>query len=103
MQPAAPHLHRLSLWFDPISPYAHLAFEHLPQALEGLSVVVLTYYLVGLIGYAAKALVALGVPAKAEVLTAAAILPAALLVFWGARRLKKRLMRKLESETVVIR
>ena len=40
MQPAAPHLHRLSLWFDPISPYAHLAFEHLPQALEGLSVVV---------------------------------------------------------------
>lgn len=24
----------------PISPYAHLAFEHLPQALEGLSVVV---------------------------------------------------------------
>ncbi|MFN5701927.1 MAG: DsbA family protein, partial [Betaproteobacteria bacterium] len=36
----AASLHRLSLWFDPISPYAHLAFEHLPQALEGLSVVV---------------------------------------------------------------
>jgi len=36
----APALHRLSFWFDPISPYAHLAFEHLPQALEGLSVVV---------------------------------------------------------------
>lgn len=30
----------LSFWFDPISPYAHLAFEHLPQALEGHSVVV---------------------------------------------------------------
>jgi 2-hydroxychromene-2-carboxylate isomerase len=27
----------LQFWFDPISPYAHLAFEHLPQALEGLS------------------------------------------------------------------
>jgi 2-hydroxychromene-2-carboxylate isomerase len=28
------HLH---FWFDPISPYAYLAFERLPQALEGLS------------------------------------------------------------------
>jgi 2-hydroxychromene-2-carboxylate isomerase len=27
----------LSFWFDPISPYAYLAFEHLPQALEGCS------------------------------------------------------------------
>ncbi|MFN0185696.1 MAG: DsbA family protein [Aquabacterium sp.] len=28
---------RLTFWFDVISPYAHLAFEHLPQALQGLS------------------------------------------------------------------
>jgi 2-hydroxychromene-2-carboxylate isomerase len=27
----------LSFWFDPVSPFAHLAFERLPQALEGLS------------------------------------------------------------------
>lgn len=27
----------LSFWFDPVSPYAYLAFERLPQALEGLS------------------------------------------------------------------
>ena len=27
----------LTFWFDPISPFAHLAFERLPQALEGLS------------------------------------------------------------------
>jgi 2-hydroxychromene-2-carboxylate isomerase len=27
----------LSFWFDPISPYSYLAFEQLPQALEGLS------------------------------------------------------------------
>jgi 2-hydroxychromene-2-carboxylate isomerase len=27
----------LVFWFDPISPFAHLAFERLPQALEGLS------------------------------------------------------------------
>lgn len=30
----------LTFWFDPISPYAYLAFEHLPQALEGSSYVV---------------------------------------------------------------
>lgn len=27
----------IDFWFDPISPYALLAFERLPQALEGLS------------------------------------------------------------------
>ena len=29
---------QLTFWFDPISPFAYLAFEHLPQALEGLSI-----------------------------------------------------------------
>ena len=28
----------IDFWFDPVSPYAHLAFERLPQALEGVSV-----------------------------------------------------------------
>jgi 2-hydroxychromene-2-carboxylate isomerase len=27
----------LQFWFDPISPYSYLAFERLPQALEGIS------------------------------------------------------------------
>ena len=27
----------LTFWFDPISPFAYLAFERLPQALEGVS------------------------------------------------------------------
>ncbi len=27
----------ITFWFDPISPYAYLAFEHLPQALAGCS------------------------------------------------------------------
>lgn len=31
-------MHTLDFWFDPISPYAYLAFEQLPKALEGLSV-----------------------------------------------------------------
>ncbi len=30
-------MRHLQFWFDPISPYACLAFERLPQALEGLS------------------------------------------------------------------
>lgn len=29
---------QLTFWFDPISPFSYLAFECLPQALEGLSV-----------------------------------------------------------------
>ena len=29
---------QLSFWFDPISPFAYLAFERLPQVLEGISV-----------------------------------------------------------------
>jgi len=28
---------QLQFWFDPVSPYAYLAFEQLPQVLEGLS------------------------------------------------------------------
>jgi 2-hydroxychromene-2-carboxylate isomerase len=27
----------LDFWFDPVSPFAHLAFERLPQVLEGVS------------------------------------------------------------------
>lgn len=30
----------VTFWFDPISPFAHLAFERLPRALEGCSYVV---------------------------------------------------------------
>ncbi len=34
----APRLHDITFWYDPISPYACLAFERLPLALQGLSV-----------------------------------------------------------------
>jgi 2-hydroxychromene-2-carboxylate isomerase len=30
-------MHHLDFWFDPVSPFAHLAFERLPQVLEGHS------------------------------------------------------------------
>lgn len=38
MQTASPRLHDITFWYDPISPYAYLAFEALPAALMGLSV-----------------------------------------------------------------
>lgn len=38
MNTATPTLHDIEFWYDPISPYAYLAFECLPQALMGLSV-----------------------------------------------------------------
>ena len=38
MSTETPTLHDIEFWFDPISPYAYLAFECLPQALMGLSV-----------------------------------------------------------------
>lgn len=41
--PATPEpapLRQLDFWFDPVSPYAALAFAALPEALEGLSVTV---------------------------------------------------------------
>jgi 2-hydroxychromene-2-carboxylate isomerase len=33
-------MRQITFWFDPVSPYAYLAFERLPQALEGISCVV---------------------------------------------------------------
>ncbi len=30
-------MRQISFWFDPVSPFAYLAFERLPQALEGVS------------------------------------------------------------------
>lgn len=33
-------MHAVRFYLDPVSPYAYLAFERLPQALQGLSVVV---------------------------------------------------------------
>jgi 2-hydroxychromene-2-carboxylate isomerase len=46
-------MHAIDFWFDPISPFAYLAFEQMPQALEGCSYAV-TYrplLFAGLLGH----------------------------------------------------
>ena len=63
----------------------------LQETVEGLSVGVLTYYAVGLLGYLFKALKAGGLYLNVELATGLAILPTALLVWLGMRRVKRGL------------
>lgn len=59
---------------------------HLSQAVEGLSVAVITYYLVGLVGTALKALPETGIPISQ--IQAVSIPLIALFVWWNVRRAK---------------
>lgn len=59
----------------------------LQETVEGLSVVVLSYYSVGLVGYALKALKAAGLPIDAELLTGLSIPLVVGAVWYGIRRL----------------
>ncbi|MBB4013794.1 DUF3422 family protein [Niveibacterium umoris] len=63
----------------------------LQQTVEGLSVGVLTYYAVGLVGYATKALKAAGLHLNPEVITGLAIPLAAITVWLGVRRARRHL------------
>ena len=63
------------------------------QTVEGLSVAALTYYLVGLVGYAVKPLSAVWPALQPEWVVAASIPILALLVWRGVGRLRQRLMR----------
>ena len=59
----------------------------LQQAVEGLSVVAISYYSIGLVAYAGKALKAAGAPLNPDLLTGAAI-PLMLAIVWlGLRRM----------------
>jgi uncharacterized membrane-anchored protein len=62
----------------------------LQQTVEGLSVAAITYYIVGLVGYAAKGLAAAGLPLDVELATAASIPLVALAVALGVRRVRQR-------------
>ena len=63
----------------------------LQETVEGLSVGVLTYYAVGLIGYLAKALKVAGAPVNPELVTGLVIPLVAAGVWWGTQKMKKSL------------
>ena len=72
----------------------------LQQTVEGLSIAAITYYVVGLVGYAAKALKETGVPLSVELVTGASIPFVALAMWLAVRRLRKHL--RVEPEGVAL-
>jgi uncharacterized membrane-anchored protein len=64
----------------------------LQATVEGLSVAAITYYVVGLVAYAAKGVKALGAGGSVEIVTAVAI-PLVAVIVWGfIRRLHRRVL-----------
>lgn len=61
----------------------------LQSTVEGLSVAAITYYVVGLVGYAAKALASVGVPIKVEIAMGVSIPFVALLMMLGIRNIRR--------------
>jgi len=59
------------------------------ETVEGLSVVVLSYYLLGMVGYALKALKSAGIPLNVEISTGIAIPIVLGIVFVSVRRLRR--------------
>lgn len=66
----------------------------LQQTVEGLSVAAVTYYVVGLVGYAAKGLKAGGVALDPDVAMGVSVPVVLLLVWFGIRRIREVLARK---------
>jgi uncharacterized membrane-anchored protein len=66
----------------------------LQQAVEGLSVAAISYYMVGLFGYAGKAAKAAGVPVNPDLLTGALVPVVAACVWLGLRRMHKTIHRR---------
>jgi len=65
----------------------------LQSAVEGLSVAAITYYIVGLVSYVAKAAQTLGWPFSPETSAAVAVPLVALTVWWMLHRMHRRLRR----------
>jgi len=63
----------------------------LQETVEGLSVAAISYYLVGLVGYAAKGISAAGFPLPVDFITGISIPLVVLLVWAAVRRVRKRL------------
>lgn len=75
---------------DAMNRRSHLQLR-LQETVEGLSVAAITYYAVGLVGYAAQALHAVGVPVNKEVAIGLAIPVVGGFVWLGLRRLRRSL------------
>jgi uncharacterized membrane-anchored protein len=67
---------------------AHLQLR-LQETVEGLSVVVLSYYLLGIVGYGLKAAKAAGYAINVELITGIAIPVVVMIVFFGVGRLRR--------------
>jgi uncharacterized membrane-anchored protein len=61
----------------------------LQQTVEGLSAAAITYYVVGLVGYAAKGLASAGVPLHVELVMALSIPVVAIVAMLGVRHVRK--------------
>jgi len=64
----------------------------LQQTVEGLSVVAITYYLLGVIGYLSRGLIHLGLPVNHDIVELIAVPTVAWAVWLGVRRLRKALV-----------
>ena len=67
----------------------------LQETVEGLSVAAISYYVIGLIGYLAKGMKVAGAPVPPDLVTGAAIPLVVLLVWFGMRRMRRRLSRQV--------
>jgi len=63
----------------------------LQQAVEGLSVVAISYYMIGLLGYAGKAAKAAGLPLNPDIATGVLVPIVAAAVWLGLKRMHKRM------------
>lgn len=63
----------------------------LQETVEGLSIAAISYYVVGLVGYATKGVKALGVPLNAEVVTGGAVPIVVAGVWWMLRWVRARM------------
>jgi uncharacterized membrane-anchored protein len=70
----------------------------LQQTVEGLSVVAISYYLVGLAAYAVKAAEAAGLPLSTDLAVGIAIVPVVALVWYMVRRVKRMVVRRHADE-----
>lgn len=74
----------------------------LQQTVEGLSIAAITYYVVSLVSYAAKALKNTGVPLSVEIVTGLSI-PVVVCVLWfAARRLRKHIRPDSDGEDAML-